>query len=111
MWIQHADDRLARIDLNAASDGSFTYTADTLAQEGVYHLWAFTQGTGGVISPQSEKIVITAGSSGVAAAAEFESKLISDVAPFFALLIFAGLLLGYIGNRYKRKSAHQNPAV
>jgi|GEM_PF-1970101 len=104
IWIQHANDRPERTDLNSADDGTFTYTADTLAEEGVYHVWAFTQGDAGALSPQSEKIVITAGSAGVAAAAQFETALISDVAPFFALLIFAGLALGYIANRYKARA-------
>jgi hypothetical protein len=104
LWIQHGDDRPRRTDFSANNDGTFTFTSDTEAQEGVYHVWAFTQGEGGLTSVSSEKIVITAGSTGVAAAAQFETALISDVAPFFALLILAGLLLGYIGNRYYARS-------
>jgi hypothetical protein len=101
MRVQQGANKEKRVDIETDSTGTFTYTSDTEAQEGVYYISAYTLGDHGTQSESSPKITITAGSAGVAAAAQFEASLISDILPFLALVVFAGLGLAYFSQRRK----------
>ena len=101
VFFQQGSNKAERTDMQADGNGSFTFVSDTQAQQGVYHLWAFTQGDAGAQSASSNKITINAVSSGAASVALFETTLISNLIPFLALLIFAGLGTGYIFHRHK----------
>jgi len=90
-----------RTDMNADDTGSFTYTSDTEANAGVYEIWAITQGPGGVQSVSSNKVDITAIPPGAASVALVTASISTNLIPFTALLIFAGLATGYLFHRHK----------
>ena len=101
VYLQEGSDPAERTDLTSGSDGSFTFVSDTEAQEGVYHLWAFTLGSGAAQSEMSNKIDISAVPSGAAASAIFVSSLLSKNMPFFSLVVFGILGIGYLYHRHK----------
>jgi hypothetical protein len=101
VWLQEGSNAPERTDLDVTSDGTFTYVSDTQAQLGTYSLWAFTQGAGGKESVSSNKLNLTAISTGAASVALFQTALIANIVPFTALLVFAGLGTGYLFHRHK----------
>ena len=103
VWIQEGIGIPQRTDLTSGSDGAFTYVSDTQAEQGIYHVWAYTLGVGNAISDQSNKIQIMANPTAVAATATFATSLISEIMPFLALLIFGGLAAGYLLHRHSIK--------
>lgn len=116
IWLQEGSGQPQRTDMESDDKGSFTFVSDTEAEEGVYSLWAATQGPDGKDSVLSNKIDITAIPSGAASVALFESSISSNIIPFFALLIFAGLGTGYLFHKHKLEKLKierlgQNPSA
>lgn len=95
--LQFEDDAPRESTVLSTSDGKFTYIAADPAESGVYRAWASV--SRGVETFSSEKVVFSARTSGVAAAAASLIPMLTLALPYLLLLIVTGLSLGFFYNR------------
>lgn len=108
VWLQKGSEEsmyYAQSDL----DGSFTFTAPRPAEEGVYRIWVAADDAYGVSGPQSDRAIINVRPKGLIATIVPTTQLVSDFLPYLALIIFAGLVAGFLYHRQHMKTlAHKN---
>lgn len=95
--LQHDDDAPIESEVLSARDGSFTYVSREKAERGIYRASASVKADSGRLI--SEKIIITVGNDGYAAAAESMGSMLVMALPYLVLLIVSGLSLGFFYNR------------
>ena len=108
VWLQRESDTPLQSDSASASDGSFTFTSETISNRGAYHVWAVARDDHGVQSATSKTIDVTVHSVSFAAVALADLSFVSRALPFFALVFFAGLGVGYALRRkkFRRMTSH-----
>lgn len=85
----------------SAGDGSFTYVSDFRVSEGVYRIWAVTEGKG-VRSEPSETVTVTVRPAGLVAAAATAVEVLSLVVPLIAVTALLGGIVALILHRRRR---------
>lgn len=102
VWLQKGNEETMH-QVTSNSDGTFTFTAPRPAEEGVYRVWAAVEDPYGAPGTQSDRIAINVRSAGLAASVVPSTDILSDFLPYLALLIFAGLVAGYLYHRHRIK--------
>jgi hypothetical protein len=100
IWSQENESAPTATTLSAGPDGSFTYVARLPAIQGVFSLWAQTEGKDGQKSALSKKVTISVKSNEVAAAV-LSGIDVSSLSSYIALAFVTVLCAGFFYNRHR----------
>ncbi len=101
VWVQKGTGQEVRTDVMSSEDGFFSFVSGQTVTEGVYRIRAAVKVTEGEWGLSSEHQRITVRSSGLVANALFSIAVVTELLPFFGVLILGGLGIGYLFHRHK----------
>lgn len=80
----------------SGENGAYEYVSGEIAKDGVYRVTAFVEGADGMRSEASERVIVDVQLTPIVARLSAAAGLMSAALPFIALLLFAGLVGGFL---------------